>query len=69
MAATLSVFPTASESVFDVARRLSELMQGAAEESADGKLPEGLRLRVADLVEALRKHVVAVITADQKPAQ
>jgi DNA repair ATPase RecN len=58
MAATLSVFPTASESVFDVARRLSELMQGAAEESADGKLPEGLRLRVADLVEALRKHVV-----------
>ena len=59
MAATLSVFPAASESVFDVARRLAELMQGAAAESPDGKLTEELRERIADLVEALRKHVAS----------
>jgi hypothetical protein len=59
MAATLSVFPKTSESVFDVARRLADLMEGAAAESADGKLPEGVRERVADMVEALRKHVAA----------
>ncbi len=59
MAATLSVFPTVSESVFDVARRLNELMQGAAAESVDGKLSGELRERVAELVEALRKHVAS----------
>jgi hypothetical protein len=41
-----------------MARRLAELMEGAAEESVDGKLSEELRVRVADLVEALRKRVV-----------
>lgn len=58
MASTLSVLPKTSESVFDVARRLAELMEGAAAVSADGTLPEGTRERAADLVEAVRKHVV-----------
>jgi hypothetical protein len=65
MAATLSVFPKTSESVFDVAKRLAELIDGAASESIDGKLPEGVRERVADLVEALRKHVV--LKSDRDP--
>jgi hypothetical protein len=66
MAATLSVFSAASESVFDVARRLAELMQGAAAESADGKLTEELRERIADLVEALRKHVASKPERDSR---
>jgi len=57
MAAAISVSPNTSESVFDVARRLAELMQGAAKDSVDGNLPEELRVRVADLVEAIRKRV------------
>lgn len=57
MAAAMSVSPNTSESVFDVARRLAELMQGAAKDSVDGNLPEELRVRVADLVEAIRKRV------------
>ena len=57
MAATLAAFPKTSESVFDVARRLAGLIDGAAAESVDGILPEGVRQRVADLVEALRKHL------------
>lgn len=59
MAATLSVLPNTSESVFDVAKRLADLMEEAAAESVGGKIPEGARERVADLVEALRKHVAA----------
>ncbi len=59
MAAALSVSPNTSESVFDVAKRLAELVGEAAPGSVDGKLPDEIRERVADLVEALRKHVVA----------
>src|SRR5215831_1895430 len=59
MAAALSVFPYTSESVFDVAKRLADVIDKASPESVDGKLPEGARERVADLVEALRKHVAA----------
>jgi hypothetical protein len=58
MAATLSVCPKTSESVFDIAKRLADLMEGAAAESIDGKLPEGTRERATDLVEALRRLVV-----------
>lgn len=57
MAAALSVFSKTSETVFDVAKRFANLMEGAAAESVDGKLPEGARERAADLVEALRKFV------------
>ena len=58
MAAALSVFPNTSESVFDVAKRLADLIGEAAAGSVDGKLPDGIRERVVDLVEALRKHVI-----------
>ncbi len=58
MATTLSVCPKTSESVFDIAKRLADLMEGAAAESIDGKLPEGTRERATDLVEALRRLVV-----------
>ena len=58
MVAALSVFPNTSESIFDVAKRLADLIGEAAAGSVDGKLPDGIRERAVDLVEALRKHVI-----------
>jgi hypothetical protein len=53
----LAVSPNTSESVLDLARRLAEVIEQAAQDSTDGGLPESSRERAADLVEALRRHV------------
>ena len=57
MAASLSIVPAACESVFDIARRLTALIDEAEQEAAGGQLPDRVRERLADTVEALRLRV------------
>lgn len=54
--AALAVSPNTSESVLDLAKRLAEVIEQAAQDSTDGRLPESSRERAADLVEGLRRH-------------
>jgi Siphovirus Gp157 len=57
VAASLSIVPAACESVFDIARRLTALIDEAEQEAAGGQLPDRVRERLADTVEALRLRV------------
>ena len=49
--------PSSPESVFEAGRRLAELLDQAEKDSVAGQLTEPLRIRIADVVEALRIRV------------
>ena len=55
---SVEVFAPAPESVFEIGKRLNELlMKAEADFECDG-LPESARKRIANVVEALRTRVV-----------
>jgi len=58
VAASLSIVPAACESVFDIARRLTALIDEAEQEAAGGQLTDRVRERLADTVESLRLRIV-----------
>jgi hypothetical protein len=48
--------PIASESVFDIGKRLAGLLEQAEQDTIGGELPENVRDRIADLIESLRRR-------------
>lgn len=46
--------PSPPESAFDIGKRLAGLLEQAEQEAADGQLPDAVRERLTDTVEALR---------------
>ena len=54
----LAAMPTiASESTFDIGKRLAGLLEEAEQDTMGGELPENVRDRIADLVESLRRRL------------
>ena len=54
----LAAMPTiASESAFDIGKRLAGLLEQAEQDTIGGELPENVRDRIADLVESLRRRL------------
>jgi len=58
MAATLSITPPLTESVFEVGDRLTALLEQARQEADCGDIPEGVLARLTDTVESLRSRLV-----------
>lgn len=58
MAAAILATPLSSESTFDIGKRLAKSLEQAEQETVDGQLPDSIRDRIADLVEALRRRLV-----------
>ena len=55
---SVAVLAPAPESVFEIGKRLNELLTEAEVDSDDDGLPESARERIANVVEALRTRVV-----------
>src|SRR5215210_4440928 len=54
----LAAMPTiASESAFDIGKRLAELLEQAEQDTVGGELPATVRDRIADLVESLWRRL------------
>ncbi len=54
----LAAMPTiASESAFDIGKRLAGLLEQAERDTVGGELPANVRDRIADLVESLRRRL------------
>ena len=58
MAVTIAVPQTGAESLFDVGRRFHTLLIEAEREAAGGQVAEDARQRLANIVEALRTHLL-----------
>jgi hypothetical protein len=58
VAATISIVPAAHESVFDIGRRLTALIEEAEHEAVGGQLSDSFRERLSDALEALRLRVI-----------
>lgn len=54
MATPMLVAQSPPESVFDIGKRLAGLLEQAEQEAVNGRLPDAVRDRLADTVEALR---------------
>jgi hypothetical protein len=54
------------ESLFDIGKRLARLLEQAEEEAAGGQLPDSLRERLTDTVEALRVRVARKTERDPR---
>ena len=54
----LAAVPTiASESPFEIGKRLAGLLEQAEQDTIGGELPENIRDRIADVVESLRRRL------------
>jgi DNA repair ATPase RecN len=54
----LAAMPTiASESAFDIGKRLAGLLEQAEQDTDGGELPANIRDRIADLVESVRRRL------------
>jgi hypothetical protein len=54
------------ESVFDIGKRLAGLLEQAEQEAVDGRLPNAVRERLADTVEALRVRMARKTERDPR---
>jgi len=66
MAATVSIIPASTESVFVAGDRLTGLLEQARQEAACGGIPESVVARLADAVESLRSRLVQKVERDPR---
>jgi len=66
MAVAVLTTSSSSESTFDIGKRLAELLEQAEQDTVDGQLPDSVRDRIADLVEALRRRVARKTERDPR---
>ncbi len=57
MAISVLAPPSLPESILDIGKRLAGVLEQAEQEAVDGQLPDAVRERLADAVEALRVRV------------
>jgi len=57
MAIPVLVAQSQPESVFEIGKRLAALLEQAEQEAVSGRLPDTIRDRLADTIEALRVRV------------
>jgi hypothetical protein len=66
MAIDESIVAAPAESVFDIGERLTGLLKQARQETIDGRIPGGVRARLADTVEVLRSRVCQRVERDPR---
>jgi len=66
MATPMLVAQSPPESVFEIGKRLAGLLEQAEQEVGNGQLPDAVRDRLADAVEALRVRVARKTERDPR---